>query len=137
MSSAQTPVAQKLAILALALALVGTVTFRLTFGNRTQAYLDNPKAGDIYMVRMDDGKSAPSHTPLYTLVQVDSVHTDRVIAHAAQERSASKRRIYRALARAVAEGVPLPAGRSVAYPRASLLALHTKGVILVAKRGNS
>lgn len=137
MFGAQNPVAQKLAILALALALVGTAAFRLTFGNRTQAYLDNPKAGDIYMVRLDDPTAARHRTPFYTLVQVDSVQADRVIAHAVQERSTSKRRIYRALAQAVVDGVPLQVGESIAYPRASLLVLHTKGVILVAKRGRS
>lgn len=129
-----TPISLKLAILTFALILAGTVTFRLGYGNRTQACLDAPRKGDIYMVRLNGPRTT---SPVYTLVQVESVGADRVIARTAQERSPSKRRIYRALAKAVTVGVSFRAGESVAYLRASLPDLHMKGVILVAKRGRS
>lgn len=128
-------VAPRVAILAAALVVAGTLSV-LTFGlgNRTRACLADPEPGDLYVMRLRTLHEGRAPEVFYRLARVEDVHSDRVIVHAARERSPSKRLVHRQLMQSIAHGIAFEQADVLALPREALWDLHARGVILIARR---
>ncbi|MFC3813620.1 hypothetical protein [Lysobacter sp. GCM10012299] len=120
-------VATLVLLAALAMLLAGS------FGNRTRQCLEDPSPGDLYMARIDALRGTRTEVPVYGVMRVEEVYPDRIMAHPATHSSASKRRAYRDLEKAIADEIAYDMSRSIEIARDDLLGLHARGIIVVAK----
>jgi hypothetical protein len=123
----------KVAIAIVALATAAAMIFVCSFENRTRRCLDDSSPGDIYLARINALHGSTEAPALYGLMRVEEVFPDRVMAHPAMDSSASKRRAYRDLESAVANGIRYDMSKDIEIARDDLASLHARGIIVVAK----
>ena len=123
----------KASVAIVALATASAMIFVGSFENRTRRCLDDPSPGDIYMARINALHGATGAPAVYGLMRVEEVFPDRVMAHPAMGSSASKRRAYRDLESAVANGIRYDMSKDIEIARDDLARLHARGIIVVAK----
>lgn len=123
----------KVAAAIVALAMASAMIFVGSFENRTRRCLDDPSPGDIYMARINALHGATAAPAVYGLMRVEEVFPDRIMAHPAVDSSPSKRRAYRDLKSAVANGIRYDMTKNIEIARDELASLHERGIIVVAK----
>lgn len=123
----------KIAAAIVVLATASLLLFMASFENRTRRCLDDPSPGDIYMARINALHGTTTAPAIYGLMRVEAVFADRIVAHPALDSSPSKRRAYRYLESAIAEGIPYDMTKDIEIARDDLESLHARGIIVVAK----
>lgn len=123
----------KVAAAIVVLAMASLMIFMASFENRTRRCLDDPSPGDIYMARINELHGATAAPAIYGLMRVEAVFPDRIVAHPAVDSTPSKRRAYRYLESAVAEGIRYDMAKDIEIARDQLADLHARGIIVVAK----